>query len=142
MAVKKKTTKKKSTTNKIGRPTKYKPEFCELLIECMKKGYSFEAFGSEVSISKQTLYDWVERYPEFSDAKNIGLSHARKFWENIAILACLGDNKMANPAIWVFNMKNRFGWRDKQPEEISDRIQPLVIDLPNAGRAIEIKGGK
>lgn len=141
MVAKKKTTKKK-TTKKIGRPTDYKPEYCEQLIEFMKQGFSFEAFGGEISVSKQTLYTWTEKHPEFMDAKNIAYSHSRRFWEGIAIDACKGQMKIPAQAIWVFTMKNRFGWRDKHPDEIEDKIQPLVIDLPNSDRTIQIQGGK
>ena len=30
--------------NPVGRPTKYKPEYCEMLIEHMSEGLSFESF--------------------------------------------------------------------------------------------------
>jgi hypothetical protein len=141
MTAKKKTT-KKAPKKKVGRPTQYKEEYCELLIEFMKKGYSFEAFGAELSVAKKTLYLWLDKHPEFVHAKDIATSHSRKFWETIAIEACKGEIKIPAQAVWVFNMKNRFGWRDKLPEEISDKIQPLVIELPNAEKTIQIQGGK
>lgn len=137
---KKKSTKK--TTKVNGRPNAYKPEYCELLIEFMKRGYSFEAFGGEISVSKQTLYNWAERYPSFFDAKEIAMSHSRKFWETIAIDACRGQIKIPAQAVWVFTMKNRFGWRDRQEDETTDKIQPLIIDLPMSDKSIQISGGK
>lgn len=50
---------------------KYKPEYCEMLIEHMAKGHSFESFGGVVLCGVRTLYDWAERFPEFAEAKAI-----------------------------------------------------------------------
>jgi transposase len=99
---------------KAGRPTKYKPEYCELLIEHMKAGLSFEAFGGVVAggVAKDTIYGWVRKYPAFSDAKKIGESLSRLWWEKVAVLGMTGKIKNFNATVWIFSMKNRFGWRD------------------------------
>ena len=34
---------------KVGRPTDYKKEYCELLIEHMAAGFSFESFAGKLS---------------------------------------------------------------------------------------------
>jgi DNA-binding transcriptional regulator YiaG len=43
---------------KGGRPTKYKRDYCAMLISHLKDGLSFESFGGVLGVSKQTLYDW------------------------------------------------------------------------------------
>lgn len=111
-------------SNKVGRPSKYKPEYCEMLIKYMAQGYSFEAFAGIVRTTKQTIYTWTEEFPEFLDAKEEGFARSREFWEKQAIdglwnIQGEGSRNLNNTA-WVFNMKNRFGWRDKQPDEASD----------------------
>jgi hypothetical protein len=71
--------------------TKYKPEFCDLLVEHLKKGYSFYSFGGDVGASKQTLFTWVEKHPEFSEAKKIGEQLALKYFDKrsrASILNC------------------------------------------------------
>lgn len=67
---------------KGGRPTKYKPEFCNLLIEHMKRGLSFESFGAEdgVGVSKETLYNWLERHKEFLDARKRGFPYLEAYY--------------------------------------------------------------
>lgn len=51
---------------------KYKPEYCDMLIEHMAEGFSFESFGGKVRCGRTTLYDWVANFPEFAEAKEIG----------------------------------------------------------------------
>jgi hypothetical protein len=97
-----------------GRPTKYKKEYCEMLVEHMKQGYSFESFGaSPVCVDKVTLYRWVEKHAEFSNAKKRAETECLKFWEKIGIAGALGKIQGFNAASFIFNMKNRFFWRDR-----------------------------
>lgn len=94
-----------------GRPTKYKPEYCEMLIEHMAEGLSYEAFAGIVSVSYQTIYDW-EIHKEFLEAKEIGFSKCLLFWEKLMRLSAAGKIKPP-PAILIYNMRARFakqGW--------------------------------
>lgn len=114
---KKATTKKvaKKSTAKIGRPTKYDPAFCEIAIEAMQKGFSKEAVSGHLGICKDTLYQWEKKHKDFSDALKKGLELSRQFWEKIALdhLTHSKGSKQLNSTVWLFNMKNRFGWADK-----------------------------
>lgn len=111
-----------------GRPTDYKPEYCQLLIDHMSKGYSYETFAAKVDASKQTIYDWEKANPEFLDAKNQAFAKCQLYWESLAI-----DNPMTNPrtgglntGTWIFNMKNRFKWTDRVEVEAGDKTQSLI----------------
>lgn len=109
-----------------GRPSKYKPEYCELLIKEMSRGFSFEAVAGLLEVNVDTLYEWVKKHKEFSDAKKIAFGRNRYFWEKIGIdnikNIYQGDN--LNTTLWIFNMKNRFGWRDTKEESVDDNKQP------------------
>lgn len=94
-----------------GRPTEYKPEYCELLIEHMKRGLSFESFGAVVDCSEQTLYNWREEHPQFFESYKRGVSFSRNFWEELGLVGTT-EGKNFNATTWIFNMKNRFKWRD------------------------------
>ena len=109
----------------VGRPTKYKSEYCDLLIKVMKKGFSFEAVAGHIGISKDTLYDWAKTIPEFSDAKRIGLQYSQLFWEKIAVDHLIENPKgdKINSSVWIFNMKNRFNWTDKKEIEMGDKTR-------------------
>ncbi len=123
-----------------GRPTLYKPEYCQMLIDHMAQGLSFESFGGVVDVSKQTLYDWEKVNPEFLDAKKRGESHSRLVWEKHGIEGlystetCEYENgrlssktsKSMNTGIWCLNMKNRFKWTDRV--EVEDK-SPKTIKL-------------
>lgn len=102
------------TPAKMGRPkAEFKSEFCEQLIAHMVEGYSFEAFGANCHVGKDTLYKWLEEHEEFLDARKIGESYCRKTWEKIGKDGASGFIENFNAASWIFNMKNRFKWTDK-----------------------------
>lgn len=106
---------------KVGRPSTYKPEYCEQLIEHMSQGLSFESFAGRINTTKQTLYTWTQQYPDFLDAKKRGEEKSREVWEKMGMKG-MWSGKKFNPTVWIFNMKNRFGWRDQQNEmEVSQR---------------------
>lgn len=52
----------------------YDPKFCQMLIQHMAKGHSFESFGGveSVWVGRSTLYEWADKYPEFANAREIG----------------------------------------------------------------------
>jgi hypothetical protein len=66
-----------------GRPTKYKPEYCEKIIEYFSrspyvensKGEKkpndlpyFAEFASQIDVSFETLLEWTKKHSEFSDS--------------------------------------------------------------------------
>ncbi len=54
-----------------GRPTLYKREYCQAVIDCMAKGYDLTAFAGTVDVARETVYDWIGRFPEFRHAVNV-----------------------------------------------------------------------
>jgi hypothetical protein len=117
-----------------GRPTDYKEEYCEQLIQHMARGFSFESFAGKVGVSKQTIYTWAETHPEFLDSKNAAFEQSRLFWERVGIELATGQNTDANPTAWIFNMKNRFreDWNDKKEIEHSGEVKKtVIIDWPD-----------
>lgn len=122
---------KMSENNPKGRPSKYKPEYCEQLIEHMSNGYSFDSFAGVVEVNQDTLHEWTKVHEDFSESKKIAFSKSQIFWEKIGIDNIVNTSesfgegqsisKTLNASAWIFNMKNRFKWKDKQPEE-NDQI--------------------
>lgn len=54
--------------NEIGRPTKYKPEFCETAYRlCLLRAKDTE-LADFLGIAESTIYEWKKEYPEFSEA--------------------------------------------------------------------------
>jgi len=98
---------------KVGRKTKYKPEYCQMLMAHMKQGLSYQSFGGVdgVGVSIETLYTWEEKFPEFLDAKKTGQASCLLWWERVGNSMAIGKLKGCL-GTYVFNMKNRFGWKD------------------------------
>ena len=115
---------------KTGRPTKYDPKYCQEVIDYMAQGKSKEAFAGHIDVAKQTIYTWMEAHEEFLDAIKKGEAKCQDFWEEMGIQMALAGQ--GNATVWIFNMKNRFSWRDKTETEITGKDgQPFRIELIN-----------
>jgi hypothetical protein len=102
---------------------KFKMQYCDMLEDHMAKGLSFEAFAGVIGVGPVTLYRWAKRYEEFKDAKEKGFAKSRLFWEKLGVAAAAGKVKDFNATAYVFNMKNRFGWRDKVDVSVDGQIE-------------------
>ena len=116
--------------SKVGRPSKFKKEYCNELVDHMEKGLSFESFAAVINVNRDTLYEWAKVHSEFSDAQKLGQEKSRLFWEQKGIDGLFNESfgegqgsRSLNATVWIFNMKNRFGWRDKQPGEEDKTIK-------------------
>lgn len=118
----------------VGRPTKYDPNCCSKVVSLMAKGLSKDAVAGKLGISRDTLYEWCKSHEEFSDSIKTGEAKSRYYWEKIGMDGMLGKVKGFRPAVWIFIMKNRFGWRDNvniQEESTSSRYLPQNEDDPS-----------
>lgn len=109
----------------MGRPTKYKKEMCETVIELMREGASQEEVIGSLDISKDTYYRWKEEHEEFSDAIKRGVRLSQTWWERQGRIS-LKDREF-NYTGWYMNMKNRFKWADKQEVKNEGNIT-IVMD--------------
>jgi hypothetical protein len=102
---------------KVGRPSKYDPRFCELVLDLGAKGKSKAQMAATIGIDRGTLNEWVDVHPEFSRAINAALDLSLARWETI------GQEHMLRPGFnataFIFQMKNRFreDYRDLQHGE-------------------------
>ncbi len=115
-----------------GRPTKYSKELCKRLPGLFDGGQSVAEVCVELDISKDTFYKWVKRYPRFADAYQKGLQRSEAWWSRLGRVGSAGEVKI-QPATWIFNMKNRFGWKDRVEQEHSGEVKgglviPMVMD--------------
>lgn len=110
-----------------GRPTKYKAEYCDKVIEYFKEGYSIEEIALELDVFKSTLYAWMEKHKEFHDAIKKGLEYSQAWWQKTARTNL--NNRNFQSALWYMNMKNRFKWRDAPVEDKSEEDKVVKIEV-------------
>lgn len=104
-----------------GRPSKYKPEFCERVIACGDEGMTLAEMARELDVSRETVRDWIDIHPEFSCAIKEGIARSQAWWEKQGRIATFGGIEGFNATSYIFQMKNRFreDWRDKHEVEHS-----------------------
>jgi transposase len=108
-------TKKLNASEHLGRPTLYRPEYCNRLIDHMSQGLSFITFAATIDVNTDTLYEWERNFHAFSEAKKAAFNKCQLFWENIGIEGIWNEpnGKTLNTGNYVFQMKNRFKWNDR-----------------------------
>ena len=94
-----------------GRPTKYKPEYCETVIELLNQGRSIYSIARALQVAKSTLQEWAKEHEEFSAALTTGKDFSKGWWEDEGQDNL--HNKEFNSTLWYMNMKNRHGYSDK-----------------------------
>ena len=135
----------KNSKRKIGRPTKYRPEYCERIIEHLKQGLTFESFAASIpdnGVNIDTIHEWAKKHPEFAEAKKRGAALTHAYWDKIALLVACGkeyidkngnvvvDPKNIIPSVFIFTLKNRIKWRDTPIEDapIDNNKHTLIIN--------------
>jgi len=118
---------------KIGRPTKYRKEMCETMLDLFKGGAIVAEVCAELDIHRDTFYQWVKEKPEFSDTYKKGKELAESWWAKTGQAGMLGElEQPINSSMWIFNMKARFKWQDRHEVEVINetprRIEIKLID--------------
>lgn len=127
---------------KLGRPTKYKPEYCQELIDFAANAEPYyespvetqakdgsvttemkrhpnpppflQDFAKKLNVNPSTIYEWAKVHPDFSNAiKDYEEVFARFLQEN-------GLMGHYNAAFAIFTAKNRMGWTDKLEKTVKD----------------------
>jgi len=110
----------------VGRPTKYSKALAEKLPAMFDNGESVVEVCVALDIHKDTFYEWVKLYPEFSDAYKKGLAKSEAWWTRLGRGGAMGQVKI-QPATWVFNMKNRFNWKDRIENQHSGQVSGKLV---------------
>lgn len=87
-----------------GRPTKYRPEYAEQVVEHCRDGASLTSFAAEVRVARATINNWIADHPEFKEACDAAKTACAAWWERIARKnAASGDG---NATLCIFGLKN------------------------------------
>jgi len=105
-----------------GRPTDYKEEYCNSVIEFGKQGFSRVQMAAELEVAKATIQNWEKEHPEFLAAMTRAMTLSQAWWEKN------GQECLVMPAgvsfqasAWSRSMAARFpdDWREKTATEHS-----------------------
>lgn len=95
---------------KTGRPSEYKEEYCQLVIDKMEGGLSLSAFAGCIKVARNTVYAWMIEHPEFSAAVARAKSTRVLYLER----KLLNSRKGAETTASIFALRNAdpSEWRD------------------------------
>lgn len=96
-----------------GRPTIYQIKYCQKIIDWMADGYSISSFAGKIGVSEKTIYNWAKENEDFLQSIKIGKAKSILFWEKIGRQGMMGEIPHFNATVWIFQMKNRWGWADR-----------------------------
>jgi hypothetical protein len=124
----------------MGRPSDYKPEYCELAKKQCEEGATDQELADYFDVSVRTLYRWKNSHPEFCQALKASKAPADERVERSLFERAVGyerdeidirviDGRIVqtpirkfyppDPTSMIFWLKNRRAaeWRDKQEIE-------------------------
>lgn len=108
-----------------GRPSKYDPAYCEVVVDLGKQGKSLAQMCAHFDIARSTIDQWAEDYPEFSEAFNRARVHMQAKLEEMGFSGL--SNKEFNAAVWKTTMQARFRDDYTERKEVDHKGQVVVI---------------
>ncbi len=110
-----------------GAPTLYRPEYAEQCVKDMAEGFTLTAFAGSIGVSRECVYDWIDKYPEFSHAFKQGKAARQRRFEKELFTD-------SNPAKIIFGLKNCApdDFKDKQEFGVTDTAgndAQLIVSL-------------
>lgn len=106
-----------SVKRPVGRPKKYNKAYADELAKTVatefKNGEDIAEVCVSLGCSLETFYKMKEISPEFSKAVKEGLTLSEAWWLKLGRAGAAGQVKI-QPVVWIFTMKNKFNWVDRQ----------------------------
>ena len=97
---------------KTGRPSKYKPSYCNLIINLPLKDQHSAAIAIHLGVNKSTILEWGLVHPEFSIALQKCRDNYEQFWLNLAVSRAQGNHQGSDTLI-KFMLSAACGYREK-----------------------------
>ena len=118
-----------ATKNPVGRPTDYKPEYCERVVELGKEGFSHAQIAAELDVCRNTLYNWANDNPEFLSAILKARDYSQAWFEKVAQNNMLTPTPGFSAQLWAKQVSARFpdDYTDKQKQEVSGTLSGLTV---------------
>ncbi len=91
-----------------GRPSHYRPEMCEKLLDLMAEGKTDTQTCAMLGISVDSLARYRRTYPEMAEAHAKGKLLQQAAWESLGMKGIMGEIKGFNATTYIFMMSNLF----------------------------------
>lgn len=98
-----------------GRPTKFKPEFCDLIIKVAEEGGWLAEMAEACDVHRNTMDVWAKEHPEFLEALMRAKQKAQAWFEKTGRVSMFADK--FNAGLWAKQMAAR------HPEEYSEKVR-------------------
>lgn len=107
------------TNERPGQPTKYKPEYCDLVIELGKQGALPKEMAIQCGVAdKKTLHDWAKDHPEFLHAFDMARGWSEIYWLKLGKSKANGECPQNSDPMIKFFLSACFGYREKTDQSI------------------------
>jgi uncharacterized protein (DUF433 family) len=127
---------------KVGRPTKYDPEFHpQDIILRMANGEFDSQIAAAWSISRDSLYEWIKTHEEFKEAREIGQPKREAKWIEIGRTFMEKGNK-AGFNYWMAFCNNQLGWKSDKEESNVHINNMNLIENKNTQELIDFVKNK
>lgn len=115
-----------SERRSVGRPTKYKPEYCQMVVDHMAEGASLTSFAPKIDVARSTINEWIDANPDFSEAVKRAKAKCAAWWERVGRSGAQGGD--VNPTLVIFGLKNMAAddWREKQELDVNQKSEIKV----------------
>lgn len=111
--------------NKVGRPSSYRPEYCEIAIQMGGEGKLPAQIAARFMVAKSTIQGWAAEFPEFMVAIKLAKTLCES-WE----LDTLQDNANATVlaiAKWRLSAYHQISEVNKQ--EIKQEVKDTTVNV-------------
>lgn len=107
--------------------SKYKPEYCERVIELGKLGKSAAQMAAQFGVCRETVINWAKDHKEFQTAYARATVLSQQWWEDLGGKAVKGELEGFNHHVYNLVMKGRY--RDDYSEKrvIDGNLKSNVI---------------
>lgn len=107
-----------------GRPSDYRPEYCDAVIEMGEQGFSVVEMAAALKVSRNTLEtNWPKDHPEFLEAFTHARVASQAWWERMgreSLIMSPGQGTF-QASVWSRSMAARFpaDWRENKGVEVT-----------------------
>lgn len=119
-------------------PSKYRPEFCEQIVEMGREGFSFAEMSAGLGATRDTLKNWADQHEDFFVALKQARELSQAWWESQGRTHLINEPQgpTINASLYSRSMAARFpdDWRENTKVEHTGKdggalvIERVIVD--------------